>query len=398
MGSRFWTCVKSVFVILFSVSGYADVGPSVRWSGFVTQGYVHTDHYDFFGPSEDGSWDFRELGVNMNARMSSSLSAAAQMMSRRVGELDDGAPNVDFALLDYRFVDSTDRYWGARAGRIRSAYGLYSETRDVAFTRPSIILPQSIYSEPLRSLQMSADGAMVYGGLQVSEDRWIDIEFGAGQFALDESVEVNYLGANWSGRFDDRYGFQGRITYRDSAERFRAGFHAGQVHLGYKAGAVISPLEPVSGDIDIDFASLFGQFSFRRWQFSSEYLWLDTTTEGIRQVPGLSNRRKPKSYYLQLQYRVNSKWDLVTRFDKRDEGVNAQLPAALERQIFPSPYYESASSWMFGVGWRPSLSWLLRAEVHQVRGTSWLPVEGNEGRTQWHKKWRIFALQATYRF
>lgn len=398
MGSRFWTCVKSVWLVVFSVVSYANVEPSVKWSGFATQGYLSTDHYNFFGPSENGSWDFRELGLNMNARMSSSLSAAAQVMSRRVGELDDGTPNVDFALLDYRFIDRTSQYWGARIGRIRSAYGLYSETRDVAFIRPSIILPQSIYSEPLRSLQMSADGAMVYGGMQVAEDRWVDIELGAGQFALDESVEVNYLGANWSGRFADRYGFQGRVTYRDSADRFRAGFHAGQVHLGYDAGAVVSPLEPASGDIDIDFASLFGQFSFRRWQFSTEYLWLDTTTEGIRQVPGLSNRRKPESYYLQLQYRLNSKWDLVARFDKRDEGVESQLSETLERQIFPSPYYDKSSGWMFGVGWRPSLSWLLRAEVHHVKGTSWLPVEGNEGRTEWHKKWNIFALQATYRF
>jgi hypothetical protein len=45
-----------------------------------------------------------------------------------------------------------------RVGRIKTAYGLYNTTRDVPFTRPSIVLPQSIYFERTRNLTVSADG------------------------------------------------------------------------------------------------------------------------------------------------------------------------------------------------------------------------------------------------
>jgi inorganic pyrophosphatase len=52
--------------------------------------------------------------------------------------------------LDYGFVDRTlladgDDQVGLRLGKIKNPIGFFNTTRDVAHTRPGIIMPQSIY-------------------------------------------------------------------------------------------------------------------------------------------------------------------------------------------------------------------------------------------------------------
>lgn len=64
--------------------------------------------------------------------------------------------------MDYAPVETADRRLGVRVGRVRLRLGLYNDTRDVAFTRPSILLPQSIYFDRTRELQISGDGILFY--------------------------------------------------------------------------------------------------------------------------------------------------------------------------------------------------------------------------------------------
>ncbi len=49
--------------------------------GFLTQGYVKTSDNSFFGNSEDGSTEFREIGVNLSYRISPKLMASGQLLS-----------------------------------------------------------------------------------------------------------------------------------------------------------------------------------------------------------------------------------------------------------------------------------------------------------------------------
>ncbi|QJQ96299.1 MULTISPECIES: hypothetical protein [Halomonadaceae] len=50
----------------------------------------------------------------------------------------------------------------AQVGRFKNPLGFYNQTRDVEFTRLSILLPQSIYFDRIRSLGVAGDGISLY--------------------------------------------------------------------------------------------------------------------------------------------------------------------------------------------------------------------------------------------
>ncbi len=88
---------------------------------------------------------------------------AAQLLSRRAGgDTSDAEPTLDYGVIDYQMVSNQSRTLGLQLGRFKNPFGLYNQTRDVAFTRPSILLPQSIYFDRTRALGLAADGVNVY--------------------------------------------------------------------------------------------------------------------------------------------------------------------------------------------------------------------------------------------
>ena len=127
--------------------------------GFASQGLVSTDRNNFFGDSEDRfSAQFTELGINVSALPNPDLKLAAQILSRRAGAVDNGSPRLDYAFVDYRLASSQSGNIGVQLGKTKNPLGLYNDTRDVAFTRPSILLPQSIYFDRTRNVAFSATG------------------------------------------------------------------------------------------------------------------------------------------------------------------------------------------------------------------------------------------------
>ena len=140
-----------------------EVFDGLQVHGFLSQGYFLTTDNNLFGSSErGGSLDFTEIGVNASWTPRPNLLLTAQVLSRRAGEAAKNELELDFALLDYAALSTAERRLGIRLGRVRLPFGLYNDTRDVAFTRPSILLPQSIYLDRARELSISADGAMFY--------------------------------------------------------------------------------------------------------------------------------------------------------------------------------------------------------------------------------------------
>ena len=128
--------------------------------GFLTQGYFLTSSNRVFGHSEgDGSLDFIEAGINASWTPLPRLQLAVQPLFRRAGAGHDSDFEPDFGLIDYALFSTADRQLGLRLGRIKNPLGLYNDTRDVAFTRPSILLPESIYLDSARELFVSSDGA-----------------------------------------------------------------------------------------------------------------------------------------------------------------------------------------------------------------------------------------------
>ena len=384
----------------FCSVGYAD-GSDHDFSvnGFITQGFFYTDHNNVYGESSDhGSFDFHEIGLNTAYRFTPKLRGAVQLMSRQAGEVDNGEPKIDYALLDYRFTDSIEHAIGVRVGRLKVPFGFYNETRDVAFTRPSIILPQSLYFDQARDLELSIDGAILYGSLSVPGG-WLDIDLLYGSPQKDTNVEYAYLAMDAAGKFEESEGLMGRIVYNTDNGRVRVGATVSEYRLGYEPGGGSYPFEFNKGDLKLNVAMLSAQYNTEHWSLTGEYMVHDIDWTELGGIYAARPKTPLTSYYLQLQYRLNYNWDLLLRYD--DLMLDGDDPQGkINSRLFPFRQAHNfySKDITLGVGWRPNADWLFRAELHNVEGTGWAAEQDNPDSYALRKYWNIFALQATYRF
>lgn len=168
--------VKRVFIILymsilslyFSDAASCAEFPEISWRkfdvhGFLSQGFLLSEHNNFYAGTEDGAFQFNEVGLNVLTNLTDRLHVGMQLFSRDLGDIGNNEILLDWAYGDYRWKDA----FGIRAGKIKVSYGLYNETRDIDAIRTSIFLPQSIYAETERDIFNSAYGVEAYGFLDL---------------------------------------------------------------------------------------------------------------------------------------------------------------------------------------------------------------------------------------
>lgn len=371
-----------------------ELGDNLQVHGFASQAFTKTNHNQFFGDTTDGSLGYTELGINGSYRPLPSLMLSAQALSRRAGEVDDGSVRLDYGFVDYTALSSESRRWGVRAGRIKNPYGLYNETRDVAFTRPTIFLPQSIYFDQARPLILSSDGGSLYGEERTSFGDF-NLQINAVRLNADNvDTELGYLGFETSGEFDNDLSFVGQLLYEYDAGRIRAA-------VSYVDGTL--DYDPVSrdflqdGSIHITPLVLSFQYNTEDWSFTSEY-W----RQGVNYrnfgaaLPDLSVTAE--SYYFQGSYRFYPGWEALLRYDvfyrDKDDKDGKRLAAATG---LPD-YRAYATDWTAGIRWDINAHTMVRAEVHRVNGAGWLPLQDNPDPSQWEKRWNMFSLQLAFRF
>lgn len=374
----------------------------VQVNGFITQGFFLTDDNNFYGESEAGSADFHEIAVNGVWKPATDLSFAAQVMKRTTGKIQNDT-RLDYGLVDYRFDDTHESRHGIRLGRVKTPYGFYNETRDVAFTRPSILLPQSVYFEIARDLQLSSDGFAYYSSYNLNSG-WLDFDLVYGKPTAGQSVEYAYLSSDWPGEISGEDGLMGRAMYTTGDQRWKLSATAGRFRLSFDANEAALALTPVSyqalapqdGQLEIEAYLLSAQYNTEKWSFTSEVSRQVTEWGSLQGGFASTPVVKGIAGYLQAEYRYSPSVDFVLRhsrlhFDETDKFGKNTL------SMKPAHTQYSIDS-MMGIGWRPTPSWLLRAEWHVMEGTGWVPEQDNPDSNALEKHWNLLALQATYRF
>jgi len=158
--------------------------------GFLSQGYLQTDRGDYLADTEEGTFKFNEMGINISSDLSDDIRLGIQFISRTLGDLNENTSKVDWAYADYRWRD----YLGFRFGRIKVPFGLYNEIRDIDMLRTSIFLPSGIYSEAWRDTLKSIDGFGLYGYLSLNALGGINYQALAGQLDIsDEGGVAKYV-------------------------------------------------------------------------------------------------------------------------------------------------------------------------------------------------------------
>ena len=133
---------------------------SVSITGSVSQGYIKTTEYNFLVPdSKEGSFKFGEGLLNISCRPYDELRVGMSVAYRRLGDIGNNEPYINWAMADYSFKE----WLSFRAGIMKTALGFYNETRDMDLFRTAVVLPYGVYRENFRDYFDAVEGAAIYG-------------------------------------------------------------------------------------------------------------------------------------------------------------------------------------------------------------------------------------------
>ena len=376
-----------------------DWGADLQLHGFLTQGFVKTSDNRFFGDSDDGSFDFTELGVNTSYRASPAVLLSGQLLSRRAGDMYEGAPVIDYALIDWNLVHGPQRAYGFMLGRIKNPLGLYNDTRDVAFTRPSIFVPQQIYFDKVRNLVLSADGIQLYGSLYTAVGNWT-ANLGAGKNRVDENVEITFLGTDLGGELDaSGPALFANVEYETPDGAWRLGLSGAKTTLEFDAVPSDLLLGIGSGEIDLVYWIASVQYNAERWGLTAEYMEepVDFKDFGLAYD---SNDGTVQGYYLQGSYLLRDEVELLVRYSEgftdKDDRDGRRQSAAAGGAVPSHAFFQK--DWMVGLRWDVTPRFMLRAEYQWNRGTWTLAPRENPVPSASVKDWEMCSLLASYRF
>lgn len=160
---------------------------NVQLGGFASQGFlVNSGHNDYLGDTSDGTFDFREYGLNASWSRGK-FRVGAQAFGQKLGEYGDDQIKLDWAIVDYQAT----QWFGLRAGRVKMPRGLYNEALDIDSVRPFVLLPQSVYDARLRDFNAAFNGAMIYGNVGLKSLGSLDYRLFYGEIPMSVDSGAN---------------------------------------------------------------------------------------------------------------------------------------------------------------------------------------------------------------
>ncbi|MEX1667592.1 hypothetical protein AB4876_01635 [Zhongshania guokunii] len=348
--------------------------------GFISQAYILSDGNNFYGDSQRGSTDYMEAAINSTWRVTPNLNFAGQILSRDAGNTDNGDLKIDFLFADIKAVENDMSGLGFRLGRVRNAFGFYNDTRDVIFTRPSILMPQAVYFEGngLRELLFSADGAQLYSYWDADENS-TTFTFTLGRTkSLSADIIKNIFGQSSAiihkGELKNPIFAQLQHSRNGGDSKF--GISMLNVSLA------LNSINPANGDVSLDANGyvLSAQKNLAMWTFTSEYSLIS-----VEYQIGQAFSQEIEAAYIQAQYRLNHEITLTGRYEM----------SVLDRD---NRNETDSHNLVFGVRWTPAANWIIDADVYGIRGTSGIPGIDNAGNMPLAERTEIFAVMVGYRF
>jgi hypothetical protein len=360
--------------------------------GFMSQALIVTDHNDFFGSSSDdgGSLEYTELGLNASFRPFSHVLVAGQVLSRKAGNYGDAwQPELDYGVVDYQLIADEERAFGIQLGRFKNPFGFYNQTRDAPSTRPSILLPQSIYFDRSRSLGLASDGLSIYNEERFSNGT-LYIQGGVGMPQVNSDAEISLSPDNPS--LDSKLSSIGQVLYAHDGGRINVALSMARVRADYQSRQE----RQAKGEFIFQPIILSFQYNAENWSLTTEYEYQRKELKDFA-VSSYNGRVNGESVYVQYLYRLSSRWQWLLRYDYAVSDRNDRDGERFEASGKGQDYSRFAKDVTTGVHWRVTPNWNIQAEIHHVNGTAWLPRQDNDDdNTEQH--WNMLLLQTSFSF
>lgn len=368
--------------------------PRYHIQGFAAQGLIGSTNNNFFGDSRDGvSTQFTEAGLHGTWQPLDDLRLSGQVLYRRAGESDKEGLRVDYAQADWQFYQTAATQFGLKLGKVKLPYGLYNETRDVPFTRPGILLPQSVYVDNSRDLLLAAPGAFLHGA-SVQSYGAVDFMLGWVHPNFDsESVEYVFLGTSRPGTLEGKGALGARLRWDLPTDTTLMLTYA-DAKADYSPG---SPDSLTAGTVRFRNLLLSAQQRLDTLTLTAEYGEPRGDLTGLG--PALpDNVRTVQAFYLQGEWRFQPAWELMLRREFFYRDKNDKNGSLFQATTGLPAHTMFTRDWALGLRWDAMSNLMLRAEYHHVDGTGWLPGPDNPNFFSREQRWNMWLLQAAYRF
>lgn len=396
MKFKIWTCLAALVFAAGNASAIDLAGIEIH--GFISQGYLKSDDNNFFADTEDGTFQFNELGINFSKDLTDALRIGLQVFSRDFGEVGNNTVVIDWAYGDYRWRD----WLGIRAGIMKVAYGLYNETRDVDMLRTSILLPQSIYSENRRDAFTRLQGGAIYGEIPLGVAGSLSYYGAVGTSNPDEdggiAREIEDGGTFEVTGMENKTSYNGSLQWHTFVDGLRigvSGVKATDLAVDLRTRVPMGPGLPAG--IPLSFA-----VDFWAEVFSVEYTWKDLVvvseymiSKTVDDLKGVYlNPYKSEGYYAGAAYRFTDWLQLGAYYSeffprKDDKGGDRFKESGEEFRAWQKDFALSAR---FDVG----DNWTIKLEGHKMDGVGLLLRSDNPD--GFEEDWYLFAAKVTFSF
>lgn len=380
---------------LLAPAAEADNG-SFNWQGFVAQGMIQADDSSFINKTGRESAELTEVGLNGRYTLAPSWHLAGQLVYLDGGNRYPQGARIDYLFLDWAVLNSSDWQANLYLGRFKNQHWLFSSTRDVPFTRPSIMLPQSVYFDAFRDIAVASDGVAAQARYASSAG---DFTFNWSRGATKVSAKQTriLLGDIVPGRAEQEYVHQASMYWQPLASQFSYGISLLDSDFSYTQGND-DPFMP--GSFTVQRVMLSLRYQAERWELASEIQQERLNTNGFF-FNGFGQDQIGQGGYLLAQYRHTPQ---LKSFAVLDYSVNnkddrhGRMLQANSGGLLPDYFGYQHSA---GIGFSLDLTTCLRlsAETHWMKGTGRLsPVLLPDVATNQREYWQLYALQLMYRF
>jgi hypothetical protein len=366
--------------------------------GFVSQGFLITTDNNYLAESEQGSFEFTEVGLNFTQPLSDELRVGVQLFARDLGRLGNYSIKADWFYLDYRYAN----WLGLRAGRVKLPFGLYNEVNDVDQARVPILLPQSMYPIQNRDFLLAQTGVELYGFLDLAAAGALDYRLYGGTIFLETQVAPG-------SPFDVRninipYVAGGRLLWETPLRGLRAGGTLQLIRLEFDLLYDMAVYEPLvmADQLPSDFSGeVSGELPVLMWVGSLEY-----TVEHLLLAAEYSR------WYVETE---SSEPVLFPESDVTQERLYGMASYSINSWFAPGLYYalhfpdvedrdsgRERSQHDLALTLRFDINdhWLVKLEGHYLRGTAALSAALNDGTppAELERHWGLFLVKTTAYF
>ncbi|WJG09518.1 TonB-dependent receptor [Aliiglaciecola sp. LCG003] len=393
--------MKKLFAYLAFISYFLSVSCSAEkesgdfnWHGFIAQGVIQAKHTNYIEDDGDVSLKLSELGLNASYNISSRLRVAGQAVYLSGGNRYPEGARIDYLFLDWKVVNSLDWQLDLYLGRVKNYHWYYSATRDVPHTRPTIILPQSVYFDAFRDIALGVDGVAIAAATSNRYGDW-DINWSYGKSTISNEQTKNLVGDASTGDTEQDFVHQLNAVWQNQSLRLGVGLLDSK--FKYNKG----PQDPLfDGNAQVQRLMLQGSYETQNWQFAGE-LFRERLIYQNLVFPGFFENSTSEGGYAQARYSVNKDIMLTARLDMFD--LNRKDRDGKKRQMLSGglvpAYFGYQDQVTLGASFNLAEDWRILAEFHRVKGAGRLaPVLQPNTLLNDRKYWNIWGIQLMYWF